>query len=336
MDPATPAADPRRRRGRRRPPTAVLDADGRPGRAAAPVHRSRTRRTFASSTSEVTMSEIETGALGPGRIEPRELEQEMRSSFLDYAMSVIVSRALPDVRDGLKPVHRRVLYSMWTAGNRAGPAVREVRAHRRRRDGQLPPARRHRDLRHARPHGAAVLAALPARRRAGQLRLDRRRSAGGDALHRGAARAARDGAARARSTATPSTSARTTTSRSASRSSCRRGSRTCSSTARPASRSAWRRTSRRTTSARSIDAIVAMIDKPDVDVDELMQHVKGPDFPTGGDHRRPRRHPRRVPHGPRPHRHARPRAHRGAARRQERRSSSPSFRTASARAATTA
>ncbi|MFL6069484.1 MAG: DNA topoisomerase (ATP-hydrolyzing) subunit A, partial [Gaiellaceae bacterium] len=66
------------------------------------------------------MSEIETGALGPGRIEPRELEQEMRSSFLDYAMSVIVSRALPDVRDGLKPVHRRVLYSMWTAGNRPG------------------------------------------------------------------------------------------------------------------------------------------------------------------------------------------------------------------------
>jgi DNA gyrase subunit A len=66
------------------------------------------------------MSEVETGALGPGRIEPRELEQEMRSSFLDYAMSVIVSRALPDVRDGLKPVHRRVLYAMWTDGNRPG------------------------------------------------------------------------------------------------------------------------------------------------------------------------------------------------------------------------
>jgi len=66
------------------------------------------------------VSELETGALGPGRIESRELEQEMRSSFLDYAMSVIVSRALPDVRDGLKPVHRRVLYSMWTNGNRPG------------------------------------------------------------------------------------------------------------------------------------------------------------------------------------------------------------------------
>jgi DNA gyrase subunit A len=54
--------------------------------------------------------------LGAGRIETRELEQEMRSSFLDYAMSVIVSRALPDVRDGLKPVHRRVLYAMNEAG----------------------------------------------------------------------------------------------------------------------------------------------------------------------------------------------------------------------------
>jgi DNA gyrase subunit A len=62
------------------------------------------------------MSEVETGALDPGRIEDRMLEQEMRSSFLDYAMSVIVSRALPDVRDGLKPVHRRVLYGMHDAG----------------------------------------------------------------------------------------------------------------------------------------------------------------------------------------------------------------------------
>jgi len=54
--------------------------------------------------------------LGAGRIETRELEEEMRSSFLDYAMSVIVSRALPDVRDGLKPVHRRVLYAMHSEG----------------------------------------------------------------------------------------------------------------------------------------------------------------------------------------------------------------------------
>ena len=48
---------------------------------------------------------------------PTNLEQEMRQSYLDYAMSVIVGRALPDVRDGLKPVHRRVLYAMHELGN---------------------------------------------------------------------------------------------------------------------------------------------------------------------------------------------------------------------------
>ena len=47
------------------------------------------------------------------RILPRLLEEEMRESFLDYSMSVIVQRALPDVRDGLKPVHRRILYAMY-------------------------------------------------------------------------------------------------------------------------------------------------------------------------------------------------------------------------------
>ncbi|MFL5866475.1 MAG: DNA gyrase subunit A [Thermoleophilaceae bacterium] len=51
-----------------------------------------------------------------GNVEPRGLEEEMRSSYLDYAMSVIVGRALPDVRDGLKPVHRRVLYTMYENG----------------------------------------------------------------------------------------------------------------------------------------------------------------------------------------------------------------------------
>ncbi len=55
----------------------------------------------------------DTGAGGPqgSDIRPVSLSDEMRRSYLDYAMSVIVSRALPDVRDGLKPVHRRILYS---------------------------------------------------------------------------------------------------------------------------------------------------------------------------------------------------------------------------------
>src|SRR5256885_16729478 len=52
------------------------------------------------------------------RVEPVDIQQEMQRSFIDYAMSVIVSRALPDVRDGLKPVHRRVLYGMYDAGFR--------------------------------------------------------------------------------------------------------------------------------------------------------------------------------------------------------------------------
>ncbi len=54
------------------------------------------------------------------KTQPVDIEQELRKSYLDYAMSVIIGRALPDVRDGLKPVHRRVLYGMWESGNRAG------------------------------------------------------------------------------------------------------------------------------------------------------------------------------------------------------------------------
>ncbi|MGS0651895.1 DNA gyrase subunit A, partial [Staphylococcus arlettae] len=50
------------------------------------------------------------------RINERNITNEMRESFLDYAMSVIVSRALPDVRDGLKPVHRRILYGLNEQG----------------------------------------------------------------------------------------------------------------------------------------------------------------------------------------------------------------------------
>ena len=61
---------------------------------------------------------IDTGDIQHGRIEPVDINVEMSRSYLDYAMSVIVSRALPDVRDGLKPVHRRVLYAMYDGGFR--------------------------------------------------------------------------------------------------------------------------------------------------------------------------------------------------------------------------
>ena len=64
---------------------------------------------LTSSTKPILNSNI-------GKINPREITQEMRESYIDYAMSVIVSRALPDVRDGLKPVHRRILYAMREMG----------------------------------------------------------------------------------------------------------------------------------------------------------------------------------------------------------------------------
>ncbi len=65
------------------------------------------------------MSDITTDTSDDGGdVEPIEIQQEMEQSFLEYAMSVIVSRALPDVRDGLKPVHRRILWSMYDSGTR--------------------------------------------------------------------------------------------------------------------------------------------------------------------------------------------------------------------------
>ncbi|HET8784614.1 MAG TPA: DNA gyrase subunit A, partial [Candidatus Limnocylindrales bacterium] len=60
-----------------------------------------------------------------GNIRPVSIEDEMRTAYIDYAMSVIVARALPDVRDGLKPVHRRILYSMHEMGLRSTSAYRK-------------------------------------------------------------------------------------------------------------------------------------------------------------------------------------------------------------------
>jgi len=65
---------------------------------------------------------------------PIDLEQEMKKSFISYAMAVIINRALPDVRDGLKPVHRRIIYAMNELNN-ARQAVPQERASGRRRSG---------------------------------------------------------------------------------------------------------------------------------------------------------------------------------------------------------
>src|SRR3989344_2575143 len=60
-----------------------------------------------------------------GYVKPKEIIEEMETSYIDYAMSVIVARALPDVRDGLKPVHRRILYAMWEDGLTHGAKYRK-------------------------------------------------------------------------------------------------------------------------------------------------------------------------------------------------------------------
>ena len=98
------------------------------------------------------------GGEGDQNLIPINIEDEMRRSYLDYAMSVIVGRALPDVRDGLKPVHRRILYGMHEMGLHVQPAHSQVRQDRRRSAGQVPSARRRAGLRRAGAHGAGLFA----------------------------------------------------------------------------------------------------------------------------------------------------------------------------------
>src|ERR671910_234319 len=224
------------------------------------------------------MSSVE--PLGPGRIEPRELEQEMRSSFLDYAMSVIVSRALPDGRDGLKPVHRRVLYGMHENG--------------------LQPARPYRKsanvvgavMGNYHPHGdSAIYDTLvrlvqdfamreplvdgqgnfgsidddpPAAMRYTEARLARMatemlRDIDADTVDFGP----NYDESRKEPTVLPSRFPNLLVNGSA-------GIAVGMATNMPPHRL-----------AEIVDAIVELIDKPDANVEDLMQHVKGPDFPTG-------------------------------------------------------
>ena len=146
---------------------------------------------------------------------------------------------------------------------RLEPAVQEVGARRRRRHRQVPPARRLGGLRHHRAHGAGLLAALPAGRRPGQLRLGRRRSRRRPCATPRSAWRASPASCSPTSTRRPSTSSRTTT---------RPLQEPVVLPARipepagqrlaPASPSAWRPTSRRTTSARSSTRSIALIDNP--------------------------------------------------------------------------
>jgi DNA gyrase subunit A len=219
--------------------------------------------------------------LGPGRIEPRELEQEMRSSFLDYAMSVIVSRALPDVRDGLKPVHRRVLFSMDQNGNRPGrPYVKCARV-----VGDVMGAYH--------PHGdtaiydTLVRLAQPfamryplvdgqgnfgnidgypaAAMRYTECRLTRLATQMLDDLGSDTVDFVPNyDESRTEPSVLPARFPNLLVNGSA-------GIAVGMATNIPPHNL-----------GETIDAIVAMIDKPDIDIDGLMKHVRGPDFPTGG------------------------------------------------------
>ncbi len=190
--PAAAAGHPGRRGHRRR---AVLHPDGR-GRGVAPVvhHAQRQGRALprrlsgkelsVTDTLDPTCLRRATGRRDGDRTEPVDIQQEMQRSYIDYAMSVIVGRALPLVEDGLKPVHRRVLYSMGENGFR--PDRSYVKCARVVGDvmGNYHPHGDSLDLRRAGPAGPAVVAALPADRRAGQLRLPGQRPARGDAVLR--------------------------------------------------------------------------------------------------------------------------------------------------------
>jgi DNA gyrase subunit A len=226
------------------------------------------------------MSEVETGALGPGRIEPRELEQEMRSSFLDYAMSVIVSRALPDVRDGLKPVHRRVLYGMHEAGLQPNRPYKKSAATVGDVMGKYHP---HGDqaiydtlVRMAQPFslryplidGQGNFGSIDDDPPAAQRYTEARLSKLATELLRDIDANTVDfepnyDESRRQPTVLPSRFPNLLVNGSS-------GIAVGMATNMPPHHL-----------GETIDAVVAMIDKPDIDVEGLMKHVKGPDFPTG-------------------------------------------------------
>jgi DNA gyrase subunit A len=228
-----------------------------------------------------SMSDLTHDPLGAGRVESRELEQEMRSSFLDYAMSVIVSRALPDVRDGLKPVHRRVLYGMHDDGLQPGRPYKKSAA----TVGTVM-SRYH-------PHGdASIYDTLVRMAQPFSLRyplVDGQGNFGsidGDPpaamrytearLSRIATELLRDIEAatvdfepnydesRTQPSVLPSRFPNLLVNGSS-------GIAVGMATNMPPHHL-----------GEVVDAIVAMIDKPDIDAEGLMRHIKGPDFPTGG------------------------------------------------------
>ena len=183
------------------------------------------------------------------RVQKKDPQQEMRESYLAYAMSVIVDRALPDVRDGMKPVHRRVIYAMYDGGYRPDRGYSKCA----RVVGEV--------MGKYHPHGdSAIYDTLVRMAQSWSMRytlVDGRGNFGSPATTRQPQCVTRNAVWRrspwkwcVTSTRTPSISCRTTMARRRSRPCCRPASRTCCATARPASPSAWRPTFLRTTCAR--------------------------------------------------------------------------------------
>jgi len=242
---------------------------------------------------------------------PVSLEEEMRRSYLDYAMSVIVGRALPDVRDGLKPVHRRVLFAMHEANNVWNrPYVKCARVVGEVLGNTI--ARRLGHLRGAGAHGPGLLDALSADRRAGKLRIDRRRLGRGLPVYE-----CRLDRIRVRNTlryreGKPSISFRTTTAKER------------EPTALPTkvpnlliNGFLWDRVGMATNIpphnlGEVVDACQALLKKPETTIDDLIKLMPAPDFPTAGIIYGVSGVREGIPHRPRPHHHARADALRGS------------------------
>jgi DNA gyrase subunit A len=222
----------------------------------------------------------ELGALGAGRVEPRELEQELRSSYLDYEMSVIVGRALPDVRDGLKPVHRRVLFGMHEAGMQPNRPYKKCA----RVVGEV--------MGSFHPHGdQAIYDTLVRMAQPFSLRyplVDGQGNFGFDVEPAAAMRYTECRLARIATEMLRDIDADTVdfvpnydeSRREPSVLPSRFPNLLANGSSGIAVGMATNMPSHRLSEV--VDAIVALIDKPDANVDDLMKHVKGPDFPTGG------------------------------------------------------
>ena len=240
-----------------------------------------------------------------------DIEEEMKRSYLDYAMSVIIGRALPDVRDGLKPVHRRVLYGMCEAGNTSTKPYKKSA----RIVGDV--------MGKYHPHGDSAIYDTVVRMAQdfslryplvdgqgnfGSIDGD---NAGGDALHRGPADQARRGDVEGRHRqGDRRLGAELRRHREGAARSCPPRSRTCSSTAASGIAVGMATNIPPHNLGEVCDALVMLIDDPETPLDKLMQAIPGPDFPTAGFIHGLDRHPHRLRDRPRHHPDARPRRRR--------------------------